>query len=222
MLVRVDQPAGIGDIIFIQKIIYNLLAGGDTVHLPVIRQYEWLAHYIKLDGLFIGHSPWESAQIIPLASSGNFYPGMSVMAAKYEMMHMDYTNWQHYVHLHRNHSKERELEKRLGVFGRSGYRVVSTNIQSPPDTKSIDIEIRPDDVVIRPIDGFTAFDWSSVISHAGSISIVDSCWTWLIDIIDVQATEFNLYSRNHGKPGVHTSLSTLHMFRRPWKVVPQY
>jgi len=51
----VFQPAGLGDILFIQKICRHWLNKGYRVILPVIKQYEWLKDYIP-DIEFIGWS----------------------------------------------------------------------------------------------------------------------------------------------------------------------
>jgi hypothetical protein len=225
----IDQPAGLGDICFIQKLIDRVINDGYDVELPVNTAYSWVSNYIRKPHLKIYPERDDEVRkidppniFIPLRNSGMFYPHMPIISAKYHMLRMNYLGWQDHFDFARYPEKEEELFSRLQLTG--PYNLVSRRIQSPPKTKSLSVNIPQNGlhtVEIVPVEGFTAFDWSTVIERATHLFFVDSCFTFICEKLNLVAKSMNLISRAHEEGGVHESAMTLHMFRKPWRLFPQ-
>lgn len=225
---RIEQPFGLGDICFIQKLIDRVIGDGYDVQLPVIRAYSWLGDYIQKDHLHIFpvdiHPSLESKLPpapegvfnLPLRNSMAFYPGMPVIASKYHMLRMNYENWQDHFTFKRFREKEESLRKRVCPEGE--FCLVSRMIRSPPESRPIrfPIETSLPIIDVSSIDGFTPFDWASVFEAAREIYIVDSAFTFICEKLRLRAKKMVIVSRAHEQGGVHESLMTLHMFKQPW------
>ena len=56
----IRQPAGIGDIFFLQKIAKHYLSLGYEILWPVISQFSYIKNYIKVDGItFVDENDYE-------------------------------------------------------------------------------------------------------------------------------------------------------------------
>jgi hypothetical protein len=217
----IQQPAGLGDIIFCQKIATEYVNHGYDVVWPVIPQYEWVGNYIKTPGVSfckLTDTWYGSCETLDLESAGHFYHGISCMDAKYKMAgNLDYSDWSKYFNFRRNIQKEEQLK-----IQPMEYNLICKKFASPPDVRDIDIPIMNDlpTIEIEFISGFTPFDWCNIIEHATNLYFVDTCFTLIIEKLDVKAKEMILFSRNFGKENeVPTYIATRHLFSKPWKTV---
>ena len=223
----INQPTGLGDICFIQKLVDRVIADGYDVNLPVISEYSWIRYYIQKPHLSFDsiRLPPNPDQVLPLVDSGKYYPMMSVIAAKYHMLRMNYDNWQDHFTFRRLLSKEQGLVDRLGLRG-IRYNLISNKIKSPPNVESIDIGYQGladnglMNVYVEQIGDYTPFDWARVIEQATNLFFVDSCFTFIIEKLELKAESMHLFSRTHSEGGVHSSLVTQHMFKQPWRLAP--
>jgi len=219
----IQQPAGLGDIIFCQKIAHKLIDTGYDVVWPVIPQYEWISYYLKSKpGLFFGKitdSWYGESKTVPLEQAGRLFPGMSFMDAKYYLMDMDYKDWADYFEFKRYQDRESLLMKHLPPK----YTLVCDTFASPPlEQKLTDIPI-PQDlpvVSIKTLPGLNPFDWCGVIENATNLYFVDTCFTYIVEKLNIKAEKIILFSRNFGKENeTPTYVATRHLFSKPWKEV---
>ena len=210
MNIKIIQPAGLGDILFCLKIAKELIAQGHTIYWPVIAQYRWIANYIAFERL-----NWRDIdnpdRTIDLQSGGRIFPDMPFMNAKYAMVGMTYDGWQDAVSFQRNKEKE-EILYSLSVK-KEPYCLICDIFASPPNLiirqgiKSVLPEIK-----IRMLDGYTPFDWCKIIENAGELRFVDTCFTHIVEKLDIKADKIVLYSRD-GR------FYTKHLWKKPWEYV---
>lgn len=152
------QPCGLGDILYIQKIVNHWKNKGFKIILPVVYELEWLNDYIK-DVSFIswadrGHLLTHSDQLpehvtFPYKERYNPFtlseftddfvfinlfepPKSSVMLYKYEIVGLDYRDWANYLNFDRNLKKEDELFKLMGLNDGDEYVFINKNYQTRP------------------------------------------------------------------------------------------
>lgn len=209
----INQPAGIGDIFFIQKIVDKFIIDGYSVIFPILPQLMFIKEYIKKEKLlFISINEnypfkeyFNSINIInsynfiylPLTYADRFYDG-SCMEAKYRMVDLNFKDWQSHFKFERNIKKENELYYDiLKLNDNSKYTLISNTWGTQPNIATKEIYYEPDDNLIKMkfIDGYTLFDWCKVIENAKQISIVDTSLNYIIDTLNIKANKLYLNSR---------------------------
>jgi len=211
MNIKINQPAGIGDILFCLKIARTYISQGYTVYWPVIPQYSWIKDYLEIEGL-----KWEDNKdcqtVLDLQSAGRVFPEITTMDAKYKMAKMDYRDWKDYAVFKRNKEKEERLYKRMVTT--EPYCLVCDNFGSPPTVlkRFVPINLVMFNINMSFIDDFTPFDWCKIIENASELRLVDTCFIYLAEKINLKATEMYLYSRQ-GR------FYTDHLWKKPWKYI---
>jgi hypothetical protein len=209
---RIIQPAGLGDIFFCLKIARYFIDRGYKIYWPVIPQYSWIKDYINIDNLY-----WtDNDKIlidIDIQSAGHYFPNTPIMNAKYKMVELEWEDWLDYFTFNRNKEKEDELYKQLVV--QKPYCLVCDTFASPPGAISRLIPIDPDilNISITTLPGYTPFDWCRIIEEAEELRLVDTCFTYFVEKLDVQAKKMSLYSRD-GK-----AFYTNHIWTKPWEYI---
>lgn len=230
----VKQPAGLGDILFTHKIAHRLAKKYGKVYWPVIPEYSWLQDYIGTKEIFYCQKedvPAEEIEFgLDLENAGRVIHDVSCMDAKYlyasrydlvpvghwDPGWYDYHNWQQYLSPCYQHSQVQGLIDHLMADGH-GSAVVGRTFASPPNSQAAPIpNITHMPVIeLRPIPGFTPFDWVYILSSAEEIHLVDTCFTFLLDIWILKAKVVNIYSRNYGDNSAAPSWKqTRHLFRK--------
>ena len=173
----IDQSAGLGDILFIQKIVDRCIADGYHVVFPIVHEYRWVGEYIQKEHLtFIPidkddrHTRKyleniDKTMYLPLYRCAECYPHMNVMASKYQMLRMNYYNWQDHLNFKRFYEREQKLVERLGVYGKK-YNLICNTLITPPKLQKIDIQVNNglENIYTFVSDEFTSFDWAAVIA----------------------------------------------------------
>jgi len=232
----IRQPAGLGDIIFCQKIADFLLAHGYQIWWPVIDQYFFSInrHMPKrginfcrqsdefpMKELFFSNianpvQEGETANIyLPLQHADLGYPGESVLKAKYKTMAIDYSNWQSHFKFVRNSSQEDVLfYDVLGLVDDRKYSFVNLWYGSPPESLKAESSINTEHQIIEMsmIDGFTIFDWCKVLEEASEIYCVDTGLFYIIDMLQLKATKLEAYSKFNPSNYMHID----GLFQKPW------
>ena len=195
MIIQITQPAGLGDILFCLKIAVNIIKAGNTVYWPVIPQYSWIKDYIQIKNLHWEESDNTDAFFIDLQSAGRVYPNLPIMAAKYKMVEMDYSDWQNFVPIKRNPEKELELFNKMVT--QKPYCLICEIFASPPGV--LKRSVPPSDyhnVYISQIEEYTPFDWCKLLEEADEVRLVDTCFTYLVEILNMKTQKMSLYSRD--------------------------
>jgi len=231
----INQPAGIGDILFCMKIAKTIITRlGYNVIWPVIPQYTWLSEYISIPEIefininedFIfkdlfnikskGNRTLDDNLYIPLDGASNRLKTNMIMNAKYESVDLDFHNWQAAVNIKRNKTKEDNLfYKELQLTDNEEYILVNNSFASPPHCQINNIPINDSRRIVNMdiIEQYTLFDWIKVLENASRIDIIDSSTTLLLDILDLSANDVNIYSRVN-KPAEPSFTQTRHLLNK--------
>jgi len=211
--VVIKQPSGLGDIFFTQKIVKFFIEKGHEVIWPINENFMWLNDY--MENIFYNinsdfpHKDYylntQRAQVhetgdlifIPLEIADKLYPD-KIMACKYRMVGMDFSDWSTYFTFKRNTEKEDDLfYNKLGLTDDKEYCLVSRNYGSPPNFLKFPINYNGNLKVVELDfhEGFTLFDWCKVIENASELHIIDSSINYVIDKLTLKSDKLNLYTR---------------------------
>ena len=190
----ISQKAGLGDIIYLQTLIKSLPY--KKVYWPVTEAFlDSCQRHLNVDK--ITYLP--EMETLPTVTHGlNFEfahyikpsPVKSIMYAKYELFGMNPADWIRDCSFDRFPSKEKELFDKLKI--KKNYKLVNLNFGSVPENEHSghrrrDLEEKFKDdasvVQIRPVDGFSLFDWSYIIENADEIHTVETSVVYLVELL---------------------------------------
>lgn len=231
----INQPSGLGDIIFCQKIADMFIDNGYKVIWPVVPEYHLTVNkHMKKNNLFFPcvdeefslKEYYNSRVSVPSHISGNDiylplryadlrFPNQSVMKAKYKILNLDYNGWQDHFIFERDSKKEDILYYEiLGLKDDSKYTLLNRKYGSPPHYKEKMINAPAGDNIVEMAfyKDFTMFDWCKVIECAEKIYSVDTSLFYIIDKLSIKTK--NLYSFSRGQPPTFIHIDGL--FTTPW------
>jgi len=228
----IRQPAGLGDILFSQKIIRKLMEQGYKIVWPVKAEFLWLKQYISdinfcsLDEPFPLKEKYSTNKIeksdtdliIPLQDADSYFPGICMMDAKYEFVGLSMQDWQSYLKFNRDRKKERELLEFLDIKENDKFVLLNRFYGSPPNQKActylenFNHKLRV--IEMNLYNDFTLFDWCEVIERACEIHTVDTSIMYMMEKLKLNAQLF-CYSRY--QPAYFGFVS--HLFKAPWNYV---
>lgn len=205
------QSFGIGDVVFSMTAIRSL---NDKILWGVLPEYvsalnaaypdiffvDWnilKIDYNKKDRYFI-----EDLEVIPLRWQDT--PLQFCMRQKYSYFGLNYINWKSNAKFIRNYTREHELIKLLNIevgeqFNlvnmKFGCHVGGTNFK--PEAQSTNFEVNNGlrNIEMGMIDGYSLFDWSSIIERATNIFTVSTSSFYLFELLRLSAKEIHLYPR---------------------------
>lgn len=195
------QPQGVGDIVFIQKIVHHYKKLGYKVVFPLYEFYSWIIPYLEGPGISfpllnndrtlkdnfefcdqfyylmgstnaLFRKPVIADDFIYLSCGPSTTERNHMMTGKYAVADVDYQNWQDFVKINRN--KEREDSLFYGVLDlndNTEYTLVNQNCSSHY------VEIKPPlgrSVYMSEYPGYTVFDWIKVIEKCNRLITVDT------------------------------------------------
>lgn len=210
----IKQSAGLGDIMFTQKIaaIINEKSPQSKIVWPIIPQFIEDVKYIKSYAQFCDVKDWlydehyrnnvsdESIKVVPIQDADQLLPRItSLLTCKYELLDIEWKDWAEYLTIQRNYDKEEDLFNRLDLAPEDDYILVSNNYGSPPNTLSREINLKkkPGHRIISVdfFEGVSVFDWCGVIEHASELHMVDTCFVYICEKLNMKSNNLNLYSR---------------------------
>lgn len=224
----IKQPAGLGDILFLQKIAHEYNQQGYNIIWPVNKSYDWIGKHLRLydfpsiDDDFPLKEEYHQTSlcsirhinehiIIATDGCGN---GVETMKSKYNLCGIDWQDWADYLIFSIDLKKCNELFDHLQLND-IPYVLSMKQMGSPPNhVSNINIPIQTDLHVeyIRFIDGFDLFDWYVVIHKAEELYLEGSSPIYLIEKMQTRAEQNNkmfLFSRDN-----HKHFNGL--FKKPW------
>ena len=186
----INQPFGLGDIIFLQGLVEILLERDDIV-FPVADEYAWVKDYLERDNVtFIPRSQYPlnyedscmregylplrfATQVLRGLSPHDYSHDHTVMEDKYTLLGEDYRKWRSFP-IKRNYERENDLIGFLGLT-HGNYTFVNETFGSGSvgrGTITIPDTVVGDDVVkLQPIEGFTLFGWIGVLERCKEFHI---------------------------------------------------
>ncbi len=246
----IHQQQGLGDLIFIQKIIqtyanydYNVVCPillqhrvirdhftTDRVRYPLISEqstlmedFEFAREHVYLvsqceshfgDSLFT--KPLDGGDFVFLALGPAYkrLPQDGLMLSKYRLVGMDFSGWRDFVKTKRNYAAESALWDHLGLKRNSKY----TLINEFSSNGRIEIRDPGDAIYMRKVEGYSLFDWISVLERCSRLITVDTALVWLAEVFLKKDVPMYLLSKwPTGTPSFGDFIPAL---RLPWKFTP--
>ena len=200
--VLIRQPAGLGDILWTQKIAQRLIQDGFKVYWPVIPAYDHISRYIEGPNFipttsdFFNKDKWNNKYpennlslergihnvYLPLQDADQLHPTYPIMQAKYKMVDLDWDDWLNYLNINWDLDKGESLIDKLEIRNKK-YCFVARNYGSPGGTQKFKMDIQSEYPIIELeyIDGYSVFDWCCVIENAAEIKIIDGVLNFLFE-----------------------------------------
>lgn len=209
----INQPFGIGDIMFIEPIMRDLYIKGNEIILPCLEQY----HIFQRNFPYINFVSKESIgfdydgrkiikkdniTVYPLRWSKEYFNSgyYETMSNKYKMFDLPLEKWREFTFL-RHRCFENNLISQLGVDLSNDYTLVVNKYHSYKD-KTREIKLEGKNIVeLKPIDGYTLLDWATIIENASAIHSVNTSTLYLFETLNLKAGVVHLYSRNDNGEG---------------------
>lgn len=210
----INQPAGLGDILFCQKIAHVALQefGCDKVVWPVSEVYNYLHEYISQPNVFfepktqetnLGKSIINTEELlyIPLVSSDIVTSHTDMRAhghIKYKFFfNTDYHDWKNYFSLNRNLERESKLIEFLKLEDNEPFNLINRNFGTPPNFKTND-HINPlnglKNIYMDIVPGFNIFDWIRVIEKAKEIHTMETSLYYILEKLGIEENVY-IYSK---------------------------
>lgn len=206
MTTYINQPAGIGDVIWSMTLVRMFFADSERIIWPVLPHFleglkraypaiEWRDRSkepVPVDQPM----PYESGDIrvVPLRWCSQIMglADSACMRAKYEAYGLHWQYWKDKAMWQRDNSKEQALINLLDLPER--FVLVSDTYQSNFDAK-VPISVSGFPIVkMRAIDGFSIFDWAGVMERASEIHQVSSALLYVTELLDLSCP-LHLYPR---------------------------
>lgn len=232
------QPCGLGDIIWLQPLVDNLIKDGYTVYYPVIDlYYNMLKDQIQKENLiwvketedfplksFYGtHMPVDNGtdKYLPISFANYYIPKCSVMISKYYYMKMPITNWHKHVTIKRNELRETALAKSYNIDLDKPFALINMTYGTPPNhvTRTMVQPPKIEQLVYMSFEKdkeneFTLFDWIGVIEKATEIHSVETALCYLIDMYAKTDNIFMYEKRRAEETNTYYGLVNL-VYRNP-------
>lgn len=212
----IRQPAGLGDIIFCQKIAKKLIELGYEIIWPLSKHYSYIKDYIVCPkvsfvietGDFLYKNVYVNDSHNFIQTDGFLYlplqrvnPLMfenekSMMIAKYKYCQMDHHDWMDYVKFNRNKEREEYLKNFLGIQNGEKYNFINNLYGTPPYTARNENIIPRNNfknIYMNIYDWDHVFDWLGVIEKAEEIHTVETSLCYLMTCIGLK--NVNIYER---------------------------
>lgn len=201
----IHQPAGIGDILWVQPIVNKLISLNFIVYHPVIDlYYDMVKNTIKKDNLvwvsenddFPLKQHYKSDKAfsedgnlyIPLSNSWMYMQGCSVMISKYFYTKTPISNWHKASTIERNRDRENRVFEIYGIDKDKPFSLINMSYGTPPNSikRSIPLNIQTDQRIEMSFDldqknNINLFDWIGVIESAFEIFTVETSTCFLAD-----------------------------------------
>ena len=199
MKVIINQPFGIGDILFLSPLV-KLLDIEEAIW-PVVDHYYWIKDYIQINNLtFIKQSEFKHIKgysEIPFQHAHSIVPQANdCMEAKYLLLEADPELWRT-ISFNRNKEKENQLKQYLNITPDEKFIFVNNNFAGPEFNYKVDIKPQTDLKIIYQeyVKGFTLLDWCGVIEQASEIHTVSTALFFVIEALNLEKTPLHLYPR---------------------------
>lgn len=208
----ISQPFGIGDHLFAMGIAKKIQAEGYNIVWPVKKEFVEGNNLAFPDISFISEETIDNKyllvkedkvvdwlRIIPIRWSDAIMgrPSKEWMRTKYDLYSMDYGNWRDAASKYcRSMWRETTLFEEYGIEDGQPFNLINCMFRSN-FTGNVPIKINNDykNVEMRVIPGYSLYDYSLMIERASTIHVVNSAIFYLLEILNLSASEVHLYSR---------------------------
>jgi hypothetical protein len=201
MKVLINQPFGVGDILFLAPIVSQLDA--EHVVWPVKDHYSWIADYLVFNNVTFEKistfdlNMYKDYVEVPFQHAHSIIPQADdCMQAKYLLLGADPELWRT-INFRRNLNKEEQLRQYLNIDLDDKFIFVNNNFAGPEYNYKTNIQPQTDLRIIHQqyIDGFTLLDWCGVLERATEIHTVSTALFFVIEALKLEKISLHLYPR---------------------------
>lgn len=207
MSIIINQPQGLGDIIFCMPIAQHLISiGHKEIIWPVNSVYANIGKHFpdiimpdikdyKIDYNRRDVYQADGKTVIPLRFSDTLTRMMyhDCMRSKYVFAGLDMELWRT-CKFERDRNKEIELFKMFGISNGEKYALVNPFFKTSTKGKVVIQKPNMRCIDMRNIEGFTMIDWSLIILNAAEIHTVGTSINYLIELLQPKC-DVHLYVR---------------------------
>lgn len=242
----IRQPAGLGDILYMQSFIDDIARRGFRVIYPVIDHYydsvtknietnnsnfirvsdlpkDLLDVYLQTEEIISDDFEYYPFDCITDPTTESFRPefsGLPVMEVKhayytsinpeYERDNLLKNDWRDSVKLIRNFDREKAYQDLVGVCDDEDFIWVNRFFGTPPGVIYRDVDIEDKNIrVVENDDKLTdVFDVCGVLENAKEIHTVDTCFSYLVELLRTDA-DLHLYSRRKPTDEINEDIDTV-------------
>lgn len=238
------QPAGLGDIIWIQPIIDNYIKQGYDIFYPVIDLYYNMLferikkpklHWLKQSDNFFMKSLYGTEKpvtthnnenedlYLPISFADRYLPNCSVMISKYYFTNTPVVNWHESFNIKRIPDKENRVFSVYNFNKTSNYSLINMTYGTPPGhVTRKDTIITDGNMVNMSFEkdkehNINLFDWIEAIENASEIHTVETSLCYLVDKYAKTDKLYMYEKRRSEDPPTYYRLTNL-VYRNPnWK-----
>jgi hypothetical protein len=201
MKIIINQPFGIGDILFLSPLINQLDI--EEAIWPIVDHYFWIKEYLNIPTVkFIKQSEFNPNSYpeyteIPLQYAHSLVPqAEDCMQAKYMLLKADPELWRS-ISFIRNKEKEEQLKQYLNITSNDKFIFINNNFAGPKYNYKVDIKPQTNLKIVYQeyIEGFTLLDWCGVLEQAKEIHTVSTSLFFVIEALNLEKTSLHLYPR---------------------------
>jgi hypothetical protein len=243
------QPAGLGDIFYLQKAAKVLVKNEYKVIWPLAKGYVYIKDYIRTDGIeyydettefpykeMYGHNsviklhPKNDDEVvfIPFQDADRIMQTVP-MKAKYPLVGINDTDWQDYFTFTRDTNRENRLKEYYGIKDGDEFIFINNSFGSPPEifTREVNItdttskQIKVDPTKLHYDDGepIHLFDYCWILENAKQIHTVETSFCYLIEKLNT-TNDLYMYSRKiNGRARFNDFSYVDHIYKRKWSTI---
>lgn len=233
----INQPAGLGDIIFCQKIADYFINKGYEIIWPVIEEYCEIVnkHIPRKEINFCMESddfPYkeyfnqnlirpdkinQNDIYLPIRYADRIFPSMPIMRTKFKIFNIDCGDWANYFFMKRDYEKENDLFYNiLGLRDDEKFAVLNRNYGTKTTgslIKQFQVKTKNKIIDMKFIDGYSIFDWCKTLEKSSEIYSVDTSLFYIVEKLNLDGVDLHAYSRNSPPSYYHIE----GLFSAPWK-----
>lgn len=221
MNVIVLQQGGLGDIFFIQKLC-KVLSKNYEVYHPVTPEM-WNSGVNQLiTNVNCGYNltlPTEKVLVYDCSNQPRPNGSVDIMTSKYASSSVGWEGWEDYFTYTRNHEREKNLKKSLGIVDGEPYLLANKWYSFRKPHNGVELTIPKDyDGKVIWMDtkiSQSVFDWCWVLENAEQIHTVDTCLNYIIDTLTLKADTLVCHPRHYK----NTEPCVGKLFSSPWQWV---
>lgn len=201
MRVIINQPFGIGDILFLTPLVRQLDV--ESGIWPIVDHYYWIKDYLDIPNIsFIQQSQFNRQEYhshveIPFQHAHSHVPqAQDCMQAKYMLLEASTDLWRT-LSFKRNREQEEKLKQHLNISSSDRFVFINNNFAGPEFNYKTDIEVDTNDRIVYQeyVPGFTLLDWCGVLEQASEIHTVSTALFFVIESMKLEQTPIHLYPR---------------------------
>jgi hypothetical protein len=227
----IRQPAGLGDIFYLQKVADYFIKQGLQIIWPISNNYSYLKDYLinenidfcSVDDDFYGKEHFCKNEFYD-DNNLIFLPMQKfVMKEKYPSLNLSDDNWQNYVQIKRNYQREKFCFDKFKVE-QQDFIFVNKIFASPPDYLDLKFSIDSDakNVIENSADNFNIFnifDYLMILEKANEIHTIETSFCYLVEILDTTDKLF-MYPRKVNNVNQHPDYNYINgIYKKNWRYI---